>query len=137
MAAHALIAVPEYQTREAISGRLGLPVQKIGEALEFLRAAGLARSEGERFVPGVTHTHLGADSPLIAMHHANWRLRAIESFGRQTEHALHYSSVASLSREAVSEVQRALVKALDAVRGSIDGSKDEAVWSVCMDFFEV
>lgn len=136
-AVHTAVALGACRTKEAIAKRLRLTPQRTSEVLEFLTATGLVLHEKGEYRQSKTHTHLAKDSPLISKHHINWRMRAIESLESESPYDLHYSSVASLSREALQKIKSIVVKALDQTRDTINGSDDETMCSLSIDLFEM
>ena len=86
----------------AMAAHLGVSTKRISEITEFLQGCGMLRHEGGRYRLGNARVHLGADSPLISKHHANWRIQAIRSLLDRDAHEaeggdLHYTSIVSLS----------------------------------------
>ena len=81
-AAHALASIPENQTVGVLTARLQLPVARCSEILEFLCRLGLLEPAGARYKPGRRSVYLSSESPNIARHHINWRVRAIQAVQR-------------------------------------------------------
>ncbi len=137
-AVHILVSIPEFQTKEAISQRLGLSIDKVNQALEFLLSIGLIEQKGGRFLVGVTRVFLGNDSVMLEKHHANWRMKALESLGNPHERDLHFSNVVSLSRNDVLKVKERLIQGIEEARAMVRESKpDEEMYCLCLDFFRV
>ncbi|MFL5813841.1 MAG: TIGR02147 family protein [Bdellovibrionia bacterium] len=137
-AIHILVMMPEYRTREAISKYLRMPSEKVSEALKFLTSVGLVKSDGSKYLPGVSRIFLGNDSPMISKHHTNWRMRAIDSLDRDLKNDLHLSTVLSLSREDVIHLKELLAKSIDKGRDIAAKSlKDEEVHCLCVDLFKI
>ncbi len=132
-----LLSIARFQNKEALSAHLHLPLKRISEILEFLERSGLMKVKGDRYLPGTHRTHLGKDSPMIARHHTNWRIQAIQSIERPSERDLHYSSVVSLSAKDMHTVKQRLVEVLEEIAQIIAPSPEEKVCSFCVDFFEV
>lgn len=104
-ALHMCLRVPKLQTLDGLSRYLGVPVPVLERTLEFFLRSGLARQEGGRFQGGPARIHLSTDSPMLAKHHTNWRMQAIQSLDRQRPDDLHYSSVMSISKEAFEKIR--------------------------------
>jgi uncharacterized protein (TIGR02147 family) len=124
-AVHVSLSIPELQSKEALSRRLKLPIKKISEVVEFLLSTGLAVQKGDRLQIGENSIHLGADSPMVLKHHANWHMQAIAQLDRTQPEDLHYSSVVTLSRKDLPKIRATLVKAIEEVRTSVRESKEE------------
>lgn len=137
-AVHILITIEQYQTKDAIAKYLGLSLKRVSETLDFLVSLGLAVEERGRFKTGSARVHLGSDSPMISKHHANWRLQAIRSLESEDfSEALHYSSVVSISKADFIQIKSLLVKAIESSKAIIRDSKEEELYSFCLDFFQV
>lgn len=137
-AIHILVMVPEYRTRDAISKYLKLPLEKVSEVLKFLISVGLVKREGSKYSPGVSRIFLGSDSPMIARHHTNWRMRAIDSLDRDIRNDLHLSTVLSFSHEDAVQIKEFLVKSIQKAREiAAHSPKDEEVQCLCVDLFKI
>jgi uncharacterized protein (TIGR02147 family) len=136
-AIHLLLAVPELRTREALSRYLRVSPRRVGEALRFLVASGLAIERKGRYETGPASIHLDNDSPMVSRHHANWRMQALQSLERESPDELHYSSAVTLSRADVPEARKILVSAIEKVRALAEASKEEALYCYALDLFEV
>lgn len=140
-AVHALVSIPGYQSADRISQRLGIGALQAGETVEFLLRSGLLERghKGELRI-GKSQIHLGSDSPLISKHHMNWRLQAMRSLERGSLGEVagtHYSSVISISKGDAKKIREKLVEALQTIRPIIHASKEEALYALSLDFFEV
>jgi uncharacterized protein (TIGR02147 family) len=136
-AAHVALLVPSLATdREALAKRLGLKPTALAEIIDYLVSLGLFERSGGRLEPGSKRLHLGKESPLIANHHVNWRLRAIDAIERDPRAGLHYSSVVSLSRDDLPRGKEILVEAIERVKKLVRESKEETIASFCTDFYE-
>jgi uncharacterized protein (TIGR02147 family) len=137
-AIHALVSIPGFQTPERISRRLGIGVGQAGEALEFLVQAGLLeRDPRGNLRIGKQQVHLGADSPLIAKHHINWRFQAVRAIEQNPRADLHYSSVISISKEDQKRIQHKLEEMIKSLKTVIRESHEEEVCSLSIDFFRL
>lgn len=138
VAIHVLVSIPEFQNKDAIASRLGLPLTTVTEALRFLVSTGMVIERNGRFSVGVTRIHLNRRSPLIDRHHTNWRLHGIDSLDNvEDKNAVHYTSVVSLSQQDLGRVQRLLIDALETYNSIVHDSKDEALACMTLDWFEI
>ncbi|MGK5085830.1 hypothetical protein WDW37_21280 [Bdellovibrionota bacterium FG-1] len=140
-AVHACISVPAFQTVDALEAVLKIPRERLLEVLSFLRETGLAIEERGRFRVGLNRLHLGKDAGLIRQHHSNWRIEALKSLdrgkGAQSDQALHYSAVVSLSEADAVRLREHWVRALEEFNRQIAPSKEEAVRALVIDFFSL
>jgi len=74
---------------------------------------------------------------MISKHHTNWRMQAIQSFEKENESDLHYSSVITIAEDDIPRVREALIKAVEKVREIVRPSQDEAVLCYALDLFKV
>ncbi len=136
-AIHMLTTIPEFQTKEAIAKRLLLAATPLLEALEFLTTRGLLKKNGVKYESKQTLLHLERDSPLLARHHANWRLRAIQALADEKAHDIHYSSAFTCSTADLPKVREILVRCLEECTQLIRPSKEEQAAGLCIDLFEL
>jgi uncharacterized protein (TIGR02147 family) len=136
-AAHVLLSIPGFQTRSALAQALSLSPKKVGNILDFLVSRGLAMQKGDQFTVGKVHIHLGNDSPMIAKHHMNWRVKALQSLDQEIPGEMHYSSVVSIAKSDAEKLHRLLVDSVAAARELVASSKEEELFAVCVDFFRV
>lgn len=142
-AIHVALTILALQTKESLARRLGLPLSRVSQVLEFLVSRGLAIQEGSRFRVGESRIHLGNDSPLVNRHHSNWRMKAMEAMETvvttesSEEKDLHYSSVVTISREDALKIQSKLIQWLSETKAVIRDSKEEDIYSLCFDFFRL
>jgi uncharacterized protein (TIGR02147 family) len=137
IAVHMCLRIPGLDTPQAIAVYLGLPVNRVASELEFLVKTGLAQSRGSAYEAGSTRIHLSADSPLIAKHHTNWRMQAIQALDRNREEDLHYSSVMSISREVAEKIRNTLLRSIQEMEPMIRDAKDEGAFVLTMDLFDL
>ncbi len=105
--------------------------------LEFFLANGLAKQESGGIHSGTIRMHIPADSPLVARHHSNWRLRALETLSSPVPRDLHYSLVMSVSQKDVERIRALFLDAIQKAEPILMGSEDEAVYNLSLDLFEV
>ncbi len=130
-------SIKEFQTVRALSQKLNIPEKRLNEILEFLLSTGLVVRNGNALDMGTQSTHIGKDSTLVYKHHANWRLRTLQELEKQNVEQLHYSTVMSLSHEASEQIKNDLTKAIKQSNQTMESSKEEALYSLCVDFYEL
>lgn len=137
-AVHALVSIEKFQTVEAIGRRLGISARRTREILDFLCSIEIVLHQGGKYAVGATRIHLPSDSPMIAKHHTNWRVRAIQSLDQENGGAdLHYSAVVSLSEDDKKTIRSMLVKAIEGINSVVRDSKEERLDCLVVDFFTV
>lgn len=136
-AIHMCLMVPELRTRKAMSEYLGLSTEMVSRVLSFFVSRGLAEQKGGEYFSGPTRIHLPSDSPLVAKHHTNWRMQAIQSLDRQLPRDMHYSLIMSLSEEAAEKVRTILLNSVQEIEPVLKAAKDETVYALNLDLFNV
>ena len=96
---------------------------------------GLLIQEGGRYKIGHARTHLGTKSPLLKLHHHNWRLQAMKSIDRLSSNDLHFSSVFSMSQNDAQEIREELVELLERFNKKAMASPEEVARVLNVDFF--
>ncbi len=136
-AVHVLISVPEFRTRDALASKLQLPLLKVDEILEFLTKVGLCEKIGSIYHPHRPLLHLDKSSPLISKHHTNWRLQALNSIDKNSNEALHYSSVFTLSASDLVRIKQLIEKCLSESLKVITQSPEKEAAVLCIDLFKI
>lgn len=136
-AVHMCLVNPQLQNRRAIAEFLKLPQETVSRTVDALLEMGLAEQKGHHIVGNYDRLHLPSDSPLVHKHHANWRMRAIHALDLQRSQDLHYSLVMSVSHEAAEKIRALLLNAIQSLEPVMKEAKDEAVYAVAVDLFDV
>ena len=138
-AVHACISVPALQSVDALEAFLRIPRERLLEVLSFLKQTGLAFEERGRYRVGLHRLHLGKDAGLIRQHHSNWRIEALKSLdrgkGAQSDQALHYSAVVSVSEADAVRLREHWIQSLEEFNRQVAPSRDETVRALVIDFF--
>lgn len=134
---HMALALPELKTKRAVSSHLGLPLKRVSEVVAFLIEAGLIEERGDYYYTGPVSIHLGSDSALLSKHHANWRMKAVESLDASQAQDLHYSSIVTIAKSDVTLAREILVRAVEEVRSLIRNSKEDSLYCYCLDLFSL
>jgi uncharacterized protein (TIGR02147 family) len=121
---------------EQLAKRLGLSRERLAEVVDFLVRSALLAPQKKGWATGVANTYLPPDSPLIAKHHQNWRLRAMQRMETAVAEDLFYTSPMSLSEEAAMELRKYLVEAIDHLRGKAGPSPSQTIRCLNIDWFE-
>ncbi|HWU43219.1 MAG TPA: DUF4423 domain-containing protein, partial [Bdellovibrio sp.] len=136
-AVHMCLMIPDLQEISQISRYLGISVGSARRVLDFLVEHGLAEYKGDRVIAGPARIHLSRTSPLVAKHHTNWRMRAIESLDEPKPSDMHYSLVMSASPEAAEKIRDILLDAIQKAEPVLKATQDEGIYVLNMDLFGV
>ena len=135
-AIHVLVSFTGFKTRDAICSHLCLSSEIADDVLNFLVSRGLVTERKGAYDIGKTRIHLGSKSPLIARHHANWRMKSIESLEQPRADDLHYSALIALSRKDAKRVRNMILEFLQATEGILMKTNEEAPFVLALDLFE-
>jgi uncharacterized protein (TIGR02147 family) len=136
-AIHVMITVPGLRSVLEISRHLQLPPGQVQKVLDFLETAGLAKRQGEEYQTGAARIHLSSSSPLISKHHTNWRLKAMQAADRQSPEDLFFSGPISFAKRDVETIRKKLLKLVEEVEPILQGSPEECVYCLDLDFFKL
>jgi uncharacterized protein (TIGR02147 family) len=136
-AIHMCLMISHLQTPDAISKYLGLSRDLVIEILEFFSSSGLAKRVGSTYQAGPARLHIPADSPFVQKHHANWRLQALHSIERRKKDDLHYSLVMSISADGMRKIREILTQSIESSEVILQESKDEGVYALTIDLFDI
>jgi uncharacterized protein (TIGR02147 family) len=136
-AIHVATMLPQIKSREDIAELLGLPVQTVSAALDFLISRRLVEEKAGKYKPGKSRVHLGSRSPLISRHHANWRIKAVEVQERNHPKNLHYSGVLAISKKDGERIKSMILDMLQNTEKVIIPSKEERLFVLLVDFFKL
>jgi len=136
-AIHFLTALPEYQSVTAIADRLHLSFDMVLRHLKSLEARGMIERRGEkwRFLSG--EFHAPADSPLVLLHHQNWRGRALLDAQDLEKRNLHFTGVLTLSRKDVVRIKELLLDFITEANRISGPSKPEECIALTCDLFPI
>lgn len=136
-AVHAALLVPGLRTVATLARRLALSERKVAEVLEFLCSIGVVKLDKNNFQTTANWVRLGKSSPLIAQHHTNVRLKAIDAIHEGRPDELHYSGYFSLSRQDAALIRDQWLKTLAETQSLITKSPAEEAFGICIDVFEL
>lgn len=135
-ALHVMSGIPALQNKEAMSERIGLPLARVTEILQFLISIGLINQIDDRFVTGVGRLHLKKNSPMIQRHHANWRIQAIRNIEKRSDDGIHYSVLVNTSKTDAQLLRSKIAQFIEQFMQVVHPSSDEVMSCFNMDFFE-
>lgn len=84
--------------------------------------------------------HIGSDSPFIAKHHTNWRLKALTDLERMNNRktTAHYSSVITVSAEDATKIESLILECTDKVKAVVrDSEEPSELLCFSLDLFPV
>jgi uncharacterized protein (TIGR02147 family) len=130
-------ALPGCDTIEAISDKLRLPRGLVSRVVEFLVKNGLCVDRGGNLTYGPRSTHVNAESPLVARHHMNWRLKTMENLEGLKPWELVFTSPVAVSQKDAEAIRRKLLDAVDDWAKIADQSPSERLMCLNLDWVEI
>lgn len=132
-----LTSIEKYQNIDAIAERTQLPKNVVGKVLDFLISSGLIVERNSRLAMGPARTHVPADSPLVARHHSNWRLKALEYLPTLQERDLFFTSPMTVSRRDRDRIRELLGDLIESIAQIVDKSDPEILTCLNIDCVEI
>ena len=124
--------------RRTIASKLKLSSNKLNEALEFLMRTGICQvKENGEMEAAPSLTHLGADSPFVWKHHANWRLKAMERHFDLHEEELIYSAPLTISQQDMGRFRERIVQLIAELKSTVEKTEPDIVACLNIDWFKV
>ncbi len=134
-ALHVALQIESLRSPRALSAYFHISEDVTIETLNFLVEAGLAKKEGSKFLPTAQWMRLSREEGPIAQHHANARLKGLESVYENHPQDLHYSGFFSFSKADSEKVRDLFLVTLKNMQKIIEPSPSEEVFGVALDFF--
>jgi len=131
-AVHFLTSIPEYQTIDALSDRLGLKQETILQYLKQLESQNFIEHVRDRWVYKTGEFHAPKNSPLVILHHQNWRNRAVIDAQEFENNAIHFTGVHTLSKsdhEKLKELLLGFIAEANQIAGP--SNPEEAIVLTC------
>ena len=136
-AVHLLLTIPGLNHRKKIQSHLRIDAARLDSIIDFLIHTQLATQTNGVLQVGPASIHLGQDASMIAQHHTQWRMKAIQSLDSDKPEHLHYSSAVTVARADIPAVRKILLSAIEQVRKTVKDSKEDSLYVYCLDLFEV
>jgi uncharacterized protein (TIGR02147 family) len=136
-ALHFLTDVPGFQTIEALSDRLGLKKETITRHLEELEKQDLIKHTKDRWVYNKGEYHVTKDSPLVLLHHQNWRQRALIDAQDLDNKNIHFTMAYALSNRDFERIKEMILRIISETVEIAGPSNPEDVVAFNCDFFRI
>ena len=136
-ALHIIITIPKYQTPLAISQRLSLSEDFVTVAMGELAHHGILILENGKWKLAMADVHVPKDSPMVSLHHNNWRQRAVLDSANPTHSGIHFTAVYSLSITDFQRLKDFMMDLIEKSRKLVGPSKEETLVCMTCDLFEV
>lgn len=137
-AVHILLTIPSYQTQpELIAEYFNQELSLIRKVLDFLETRQLILLQNGRYHVQNNFLFINKESPLFAHQQSFWRQKAIESIYKNKPDEIHFASIFTVSESDIKKIKDVLLKSIEDSTEIIKPSKEEKLYSICMDMFEV
>lgn len=129
--------IPGLGNVDAMAKHLNLPRATTRRVVQFLLSTGLCVGNEDDFRIGPPRTHVSANSPVVARHHTNWRLKSIHAMEAQSPTDLFFSSPMTLSEEDVEKVRLLLMNVIEKTGSVVDRSPSQKLRCLTIDWYAV
>lgn len=136
-AIHFLTSIKEFQTVDSIAMRLHLPKKFVTECLEQLQVWGFVRQLGNIWEYSGGEFHLPKDSPLVILHHQNWRNKAVQDAQAMGNESLHFTNVHTVSRANLALLKELLLKFISESNDLLKSSGEEDCVVILCDLYSL
>lgn len=136
-AIHFLTSIPQFQTQAALSSRLGLREEALLPYLTQLQNQGFVEHKNGRWIYRSGEFHAPNNSPLVVLHHQNWRNRAVQDAQDFSNTSVHYTAVQTLSQVDAERIKELLLQFISDASRIAGPSKPEEAVAITCDFFKI
>ncbi len=136
-AVHMALTIPALQDPKVLGQRLNLDDNQIEKVLLKLQEFGLAKNNGAVWESTKKDINLDESSELSSANHIHWRNKAISKLYIRKADSIHFSSVFSISKKDKKILNELIKNLIIQSRDLIIKSKEEELYCVNIDCFEV
>ncbi|MGZ3691712.1 MAG: TIGR02147 family protein [Pseudobdellovibrio sp.] len=136
-AVHMALLNPKLQDVDSLAHFFQMSRTRVMQILDFLSGVNLIEAANEKIKVKSAMIHLEKASPLLPIHHVNWRLKSIEVIKENLGSNLHYSSTISLSYEDYDWVKSKLSLLLEELVDRVKKSPDETLAALSFDWYKL
>lgn len=136
-AIHFLTSTPHFKTPQKLSEKLGLPAPLVQQCLEQLREWGFVKVQNGIWDYVGGEFHLSKQNPLVAVHHQNWRSRAVIDSQLPGNDNIHYTNVQTASLEDIERLKNLALEFIRECNHLLGPSKAEDGVVITLDVFKL
>ncbi len=130
-----LSSIPEFQNRSRLLEKYNIKKDELNRVVDFLISTNLCIEKSGKVLIGPNKTHLDSKSPLVYLHHKNWRLKGIEKHNNLNENELMYSAPFTVSANDFLLFREKIVQLIQELVEITDSSKPETLACFNADLF--
>lgn len=124
-------------TREKVAQHTQLPLKLVNQVIDFLLSVSLLYEKEGLLSVGPAITHLEAKSPLVARHHGNWRVKAMERHPKLSQDEFCFSAPLTIADKDALKVRQILKDAIEEITKTVKESEEvDQVYCVNIDWFK-
>ncbi|HWU42338.1 MAG TPA: TIGR02147 family protein [Bdellovibrio sp.] len=129
-------SIPSLQNKADLCKYFQITSEKLDSIIEFLLSYHLIVTSLEgNYQLGPQRTHLSAESPFAAVHHKNWRLKAIQHYEKMTAADLSFTSPLSISSADAGQVRELLIQTIKHISETVKNTDPENTYCINVDWF--
>jgi hypothetical protein len=132
-----MVSIEKYRKPDTISKQLSLSKQQVSKVLHFLLEKKLIEKVDGEYDIGPTRIHLPASSPLVMMHHQNFRQMGLSYMDQENDFDLRYSSVLTLGQEDAIKIKNLVLKLIKDKEAILIPSPNEEIIGLNLDLFKI
>ncbi len=132
-----LTMIPQYQNVNSLSERLCLKKEIVTEHLQQLQKRNLVELKQDKWINKSSNFHVPKESPLVMLHHQNWRSRAILDAQNINSDHVHFTGVYTLSFDDFQRVKDMLLNFIAEANLIVGPSKCEEGVAITCDLFRI
>ncbi|MFZ3228773.1 MAG: TIGR02147 family protein [Pseudobdellovibrio sp.] len=136
-ALHIIVSIPKFQNVKSIAEHLQIDSNSVEMCLTQLEEMGLVKKDQKKWTFNSSELHVPKNSPLVHMHHNNWRQKAILDSQKANPESIHYTVVQSLDKKAYDEIKARTLKMISEITKIAGPSPSEELICFTCDFFKV
>lgn len=135
-AIHILLTIPEFKNSpRAIAERLLIPLTQVEEALKTLEKLNIIEKTNQGYRLLIADLHVPKRSPMVQIHHQNWRGRALLDAANPFSEGLHFTGVYSMSRADYGKLKELLMDFIEQTSSIVGPSHEEELVALTCDLF--
>lgn len=123
-------------TAEEIKAQFNLSSTQVTRILDFLTRTGLVVQKNQFYKMGPLRTFVGRDSPMVARHHSNWSLKAVERASTVSEKELMFTGPLTCSRKDSQRIREMITILIQEVSEIVKDSPSEELLYLGVDFLK-
>lgn len=135
-AIHFLTAIPEFRTEQALAQRLNCSIPQVKFSLNVLQQMGFVENLKGKWTYKNGDFHLPKSSPLVILHHQNWRHRAVSAAQDFEANNVHFTGILTLSQRDRERLRELILSFIADANKISDPSQPEEAMILCCDYYK-